>query len=83
MEKQNQKSKSQKPQVGAKKSAKKQGAPKGGSIFILIIMLVSLVGFAMMSGGRSNSQGESTQLSDIPFQQMTDQTSGQVFGGQD
>lgn len=44
-------------------------------------MLVSLVGFAMMSGGRSNSQGESTQLSDIPFQQMTDQTSGQVFWG--
>lgn len=50
------------------------------SLFILAIMVLSVVGFAMMSGGGSGTNSDGVP-SEIPFQQFKDPNSGIIFWG--
>jgi hypothetical protein len=52
-------------------------------MFMLVIMVLSVAGFALMTGGGQggNSGGPNGNPSEIPFQQFTDPSSGQIFWG--
>jgi len=50
------------------------------SIILLIIMVASIGGFALSSGG-GNLGGDSTLPSEVPFQQFQDPNTGTIFWG--
>ena len=54
---------------------------KIAGIFMLAIMLLSVVGFALITGGGYGQNSNSQSQTDISFQQFTDPGTGQVFWG--
>lgn len=74
--------KNNKKQISSKKEYERKQEKKITfmSVFILIIMCLSVVGFAVISGGgRSNS--DNGLPSEIPFQQFQDPNTGTIFWG--
>ena len=54
---------------------------KVASLFILGIMILSMGGFALMSGGGFGSGSNDNLPSNVDFQKFNDQTTGQEFWG--
>ena len=51
------------------------------SIVLLVIMIASIAGFALSSGGGVNSGGDGNLPSEVPFQQFQDPNTNQTFWG--
>lgn len=53
------------------------------SMILLVIMVLSIAGFALSGGsvGSSSNSNSNSMPSEIPFQQFQDQESGQIFWG--
>lgn len=72
--------KKEKKNVSSKKEDSVEKKRVVMSLFILVIMVFSVAGFALMMGGGTGN-GDGNTPNEVPFQQFNDQQTGQVFWG--